>query len=272
MAALKPVIQQDFSRGMNASANPYIVGPQQSLYILNKILAEHASLTTRDGTLRLTTSPDAPRQQIAQPVSIAAAGMNYVVGDTGTVTGGNNDAVYVVDTVDGGGGVLTLHLSNPGSSYVVAADLPTVATAGVGTGLLLSVVSVVSPPIAPIIKLYDFITDATGGGGGGGGGGTGPVPVVTVTFPVNGSVVQGDVLLQATATSSDPIASVTFKINGTPIGTVTSSPYQLTWPTEAFANNDYVVTATAQTVPGAEGTSVGVQVSVQNPGGGGGGP
>src|SRR5215475_3735180 len=123
---LKPVIQQDVSKGMNAVTNPYDIGQQQSISLINLILDEHGSLRTRDGWTLQTVSPD------------------------------------------------------------------------------------LAPTIRPIVKLFDFVQDATGGGGSGtgtGGGGGGVQPTVLITSPANESVVaRGTVTLRATAT---PAAGLT---------------------------------------------------------------
>jgi len=51
-------------------------------------------------------------------VTSGSAGSGYAPGDTGLLDGaGNGNAEYVVDTVDGGGGVLTFHLDNNGTAY-----------------------------------------------------------------------------------------------------------------------------------------------------------
>ncbi len=54
------------------------------------------------------------------------AGAGYAPGDTGTVgdnvTGDGSGATYVVDTVDGGGAVLTFAITAPGTGYTPGAD------------------------------------------------------------------------------------------------------------------------------------------------------
>ena len=55
---LRPVVQQDMSKGMNLVTNPYIVGAKQGLLYTNLLLDEHGSLRVRDGTLIAMTSPD----------------------------------------------------------------------------------------------------------------------------------------------------------------------------------------------------------------------
>lgn len=77
--------------------------------------------------------------------TIAAIGSGYATGDTGTIEAGNFDATYVIDTVDGGGGVVTFHLDNPGTGYIVDTGVPTLAGGsqpGGGSSFIINVTSV----------------------------------------------------------------------------------------------------------------------------------
>lgn len=56
--AFQTLAQQDFSKGVNAVASPYLVGQQQVVRARNLILDEHGSMRTRDGYQVLTTGPD----------------------------------------------------------------------------------------------------------------------------------------------------------------------------------------------------------------------
>lgn len=56
--AFQTLKQEDFSKGVNAVASPYLVGQQQVVRARNLILDEHGSMRTRDGYQVLTTSPD----------------------------------------------------------------------------------------------------------------------------------------------------------------------------------------------------------------------
>jgi hypothetical protein len=66
--------------------------------------------------------------------SLDVGGSGYAPGDTGTITSGGADATYVVDTVDGGGAVLTFHLSGNGSHYEVSTGNATSVDTGGGDG------------------------------------------------------------------------------------------------------------------------------------------
>lgn len=65
-----------------------------------------------------------------------SGGSGYAPGDTGNIDSGNGDAVYVVNTVDGNGAVLTFHLSSRGSGYSVSSNNPTVVISGGGDSAL----------------------------------------------------------------------------------------------------------------------------------------
>lgn len=70
-------------------------------------------------------------------VSPGDPGAGYAPGDTGQIFQGPNEtATYVVDTVDGGGGVLTLHIGAAGSKYFNAVAADTGILTGGGDGNL----------------------------------------------------------------------------------------------------------------------------------------
>lgn len=67
-------------------------------------------------------------------------GSGYTVNDTFTVDGPTTPATGTVNTVDGGGAVLTYTLNTAGQSYVTEAGATTTATTGDGTGLVLDII------------------------------------------------------------------------------------------------------------------------------------
>ena len=71
--------------------------------------------------------------------AIAAAGTDYVVGDQLTLSGGTSTVAAVVEvlTVNGSGGVLTVHIRNAGI-YVAGPASPVSTTGGAGTGCTLT--------------------------------------------------------------------------------------------------------------------------------------
>lgn len=71
--------------------------------------------------------------------AIAAAGTDYVVGDQLTLSGGTSTVAAVVEvlTVNGSGGVLTVHIRNAGI-YSAGPSSPVSTTGGAGTGCTLT--------------------------------------------------------------------------------------------------------------------------------------
>ena len=71
--------------------------------------------------------------------TLNAAGTGYVPGDSGIVNTGNANAVYVIDTVGGGGSVSTYHIAATGSGYVVANGITTTIGTGAGAGFKVNI-------------------------------------------------------------------------------------------------------------------------------------
>jgi hypothetical protein len=92
----------------------------------------------------------------------SSGGSGYAPGDTGFLDQGNGDATYVVDTVDGGGAVLTFHLDNAGTGYFVTPDDTTeVSTGGGDGGFLVNIDSVSGTPDTSFkLKLIYYIQTA----------------------------------------------------------------------------------------------------------------
>jgi hypothetical protein len=98
------------------------------------------------GLVVFTEAPTGPTTGIILTSSKDAGGSNYQVGDTGFLDGGGVSAYYEVDTVDGGGAVLTYHLTNSGTGYTEA-NFETIADGsqpGIGTGFTVDVDSITS--------------------------------------------------------------------------------------------------------------------------------
>lgn len=99
----------------------------------------------------LTADYDAINYGAIASATKNAGGSGYSVGDTGTIAGNASDgdwdpgpvaATYHVDSVDGGGAVLTFHLTNAGSNYATGSGLATTKTSGAGTGFTVNIGSV----------------------------------------------------------------------------------------------------------------------------------
>lgn len=96
-------------------------------------------------------------------------------------------------------------------------------------------------------------------------------PTVAITYPVEGQVVNGMVMVKATA--ADPhsgIASVQFQYSSDGVtwinidGADTSSPYEKTWDTSGLAEGPYKLRAIATNGAGITATSVVVNVIVSH--------
>jgi peptidoglycan/xylan/chitin deacetylase (PgdA/CDA1 family) len=91
------------------------------------------------------------------------------------------------------------------------------------------------------------------------------VPTVNITAPSNGSSVarRSQVTLTATATdSASGVAQVAFFVDGKPLGTDTTSPYQVTWNTQKTSFGQHTLTAVATDVAGNGATSAGVTINI----------
>ncbi len=69
----------------------------------------------------------------------SGTGLGYAIGDTGHISQtGNTSATYVIDSVNGGGGVLTFHLDFGGNNYSTGIGVSTTVSSGAGDGLFLA--------------------------------------------------------------------------------------------------------------------------------------
>lgn len=113
------------------------------------------------GSLIIEGSNDGANfQQVGVPItflfasgSAASGGSGYAPGDTGTISGGDGTATYLVLDVGAGGTVLTVSTSG-GTGYSTSKFNATTATSGTGMGLRLNIVTaggaVVSGSVTPI--------------------------------------------------------------------------------------------------------------------------
>ncbi|HYI02390.1 Ig-like domain-containing protein [Hyalangium sp.] len=91
-------------------------------------------------------------------------------------------------------------------------------------------------------------------------------PGVALTQPTDGSVVQGGVTLEVSATDNRGVSRVDFFLGTTLLGSDSTAPFTLTWETGALLNGGYTLSAKAYDPVGNAGTSSPVTVSVSNPG------
>lgn len=97
----------------------------------------------------------------------------------------------------------------------------------------------------------------------------GSAPSATLTSPADGSTVSGTVALAATASDDIGVDRVEFLVDGALLASDASAPYAHAWDSTASTDGAHTLLARAIDVAGNTGTSVPVQVSVANGGGGG---
>lgn len=124
-------------------------------------------ITRGSGANRALMVTSTPLVEVGAIASIAstptAPGSGYAPGDTGVITTvepGSASAGYVVDTVDGGGGVLTLHLTDPGFGFRVATGVSTEVSTGGGDGTLtVEVLTLPAPDVDMRISVLYRVLD-----------------------------------------------------------------------------------------------------------------
>jgi hypothetical protein len=90
-------------------------------------------------------------------------------------------------------------------------------------------------------------------------------PAVSLTAPVNGATVSGNVPLTATASDNVGVSHVEFYDGATLIANDTGSPWAATWATTVGMNGSHTLTAKAYDAAGNTTTSTTVTVTVANP-------
>ncbi len=88
-------------------------------------------------------------------------------------------------------------------------------------------------------------------------------PVVSILSPAASATVGGSVNLSASASDNTAVASVSFSMDGTTLGTVSQSPYTLSWDSLTVDNGSHVLMATAVDEAGNT-ASVGLSFTVSN--------
>ncbi|HEX6643399.1 MAG TPA: Ig-like domain-containing protein [Gemmatimonadales bacterium] len=72
-------------------------------------------------------------------------------------------------------------------------------------------------------------------------------PTAVITFPLPGSILAGEVLIQATAADDRAVAGVQFLLDEVPFGAeVTSVPYNLAWETTGVPDGPHELVAVAR--------------------------
>ena len=89
-------------------------------------------------------------------------------------------------------------------------------------------------------------------------------PTVSITSPISGAHVSGNVSITANATDNVGVTQVDFFLDSgtTPIGSVTSSPYRITWDSGTTSPGSHSLSAKAKDAAGNTGTSTAVPITV----------
>ena len=88
-------------------------------------------------------------------------------------------------------------------------------------------------------------------------------PSVTLTDPIDGSTVSGEVTVAANASDDNGVTLVEFFVDGTSIGVDAAAPYSASWSTSGYSDGGHTVSATATDTIGQTGSDS-VEVTVSN--------
>lgn len=71
------------------------------------------------------------------------------------------------------------------------------------------------------------------------------LPSVNLIYPVDRATVCGAITVEAAASDDNGVTRVEVQVDGQSVGTVTASPFRVSWPTTLTSDGDHVVTAIA---------------------------
>jgi len=71
-------------------------------------------------------------------------------------------------------------------------------------------------------------------------------PNVTISNPLNGSAVSGNVTITVSASDNVGVSSVTLSVDGNTIGSITAAPYNFLWNSNNAIDGTHTITATAK--------------------------
>ncbi|MGH9867894.1 MAG: beta strand repeat-containing protein [Candidatus Polarisedimenticolia bacterium] len=90
-------------------------------------------------------------------------------------------------------------------------------------------------------------------------------PTISLSAPVSGVTLSGNVPVTATATDNVGVAGVQFRVDGTAVGSEdTAAPFGVMWDTTTATNGAHTLTAVARDAAGNTRTSGSVSVTVNN--------
>jgi|GEM_PF-1516675 len=91
-------------------------------------------------------------------------------------------------------------------------------------------------------------------------------PTASVSGPADGTTVRGSITISATASDDVGVTQVQFLVDGVLLSTDTTAPYGASWNTTSAADGAHSLTAEGSDAAGNTGTSVTVDVTVDNTG------
>lgn len=131
-------------------------------YVFHEFVGLRADLAdVENQPVAITSTQEAAGFGLILTTSLGSSGgADYAPGDTFDINSFLNlPQAGTVDTVDGGGSVLTYHLGAPTGVFFANNDSPTTATSGIGTGLLIDIDSVtpIGDGSAEVIAVYEIV-------------------------------------------------------------------------------------------------------------------
>lgn len=133
---------------LNATVTPFLAGNySEYAYTPGSTQGRFAFSDGVGSGIQLISSTDYPHSGVGV-ADVAAPGLGYALGDTGTLTTGNGDATYIVTGVGALGIVTNVEITYPGTGYALGAGQATAIgppQAGIGDGnLAITVTSLVN--------------------------------------------------------------------------------------------------------------------------------
>ena len=89
-------------------------------------------------------------------------------------------------------------------------------------------------------------------------------PSVSITAPVVGTVVAGNITIAANASDNVSVSQVQFKVDGILLGTDGTSPYSLNWNSGGMSNGSHSITAIAKDTSSNTTISAPISFTINN--------
>lgn len=90
-------------------------------------------------------------------------------------------------------------------------------------------------------------------------------PNISITEPINNSLLNGTINIKATANDVNGISKVEFYVGSSPIGEDDSSPYEISWDSKSVSDGVHIITAKAYDVANNTNTAS-ITVNIDNTG------